>query len=144
MKKIEVKIKKLHENSKVPIYKSTQAAGFDIHSLEKVSLKANSTTKVSTGFALEIPNGFYVRIEDRSGMAAKGIHKLAGIIDSDYRGEVFIVLHNTTNQDYQIEKHDRIAQGVITPVNQADFSETSQLSETQRGSGGFGSTGIKD
>lgn len=144
MQKIEVKIKKLHDDSKVPIYKTTQAAGFDIYSIEEVLLKANSTAKISTGFALEIPHGFYLRIEDRSGMAAKGIHKIGGIVDSDYRGEVFVVLHNTTNQDYQIEKHDRIAQGVVTPVSQANFNEASQLSETERDEGGFGSTGKKD
>ena len=143
MQKIEVKIKKLHQDAKVPIYKKTQAAGFDIYSTEEVLLKANSTTKVPTGIALEIPHGFYLRIEDRSGMAAKGIHKIGGIVDSDYRGEVFVVLHNTTDQDYQIEKHDRIAQGILTPISQADFHETSRLSETQRGAGGFGSTGKK-
>ena len=141
---VNVKIKKLNHEAKIPIYKTTEAAGFDIYSTESTLLKANSTTKVPTGIALEIPHGFYLRIEDRSGMAVKGIHKIGGIVDSDYRGEVFVVLHNTTNQDYQIEKHDRIAQGVVTPVSQANFNEASQLSKTERGEGGFGSTGKKD
>ena len=73
-------------------------------------------------------------------MAIKGIHKVAGIIDSDYRGEVGIVLHNTTKDKYKIEKHDRIAQGILTPVSQDAFLEY-ELSETERGSGGFHYTG---
>ena len=140
---VNVKIKKLSHEAKIPIYKTTEAAGFDIYSTESTLLKANSTTKVPTGIALEIPHGFYLRIEDRSGMAAKGIHKIGGIVDSDYRGVVFVVLHNTTGQDFQIEKHDRIAQGVVTPVSQANFEETDQLNETERGESGFGSTGNK-
>ena len=143
MEKIPVKIKKLDKDAKIPIHATEQAAGCDFYSLENVNLKPGETKKVSTGVAVEIPFGHYMRIEDRSGMAIKGIHKVAGIIDSDYRGEVCIVLHNTTSEPYNIEKHDRIAQGIITPVSQADFEEVSELSETKRGEGGFHSTGKK-
>jgi len=140
MEKREVKIKKLNPEAKIPIHATEHAAGFDIYALENTSLESGETKIVKTGIAFEIPKGFYVRIEDRSGMAIKGIHKVAGIIDSDYRGEIGIVLHNSTKQPYQIEKHDRIAQGILTPVSQASFIEA-ELSETTRGSGGFNSTG---
>jgi len=140
MEKREVKIKKLNPEAKIPIHATEHAAGFDIYALENTSLEPGETKIVKTGIAFEIPKEFYVRIEDRSGMAIKGIHKVAGIIDSDYRGEIGIVLHNSTKQIYQIEKHDRIAQGILTPVSQASFIEA-ELSETLRGAGGFNSTG---
>ncbi|PIN89483.1 dUTP diphosphatase [Candidatus Pacearchaeota archaeon CG10_big_fil_rev_8_21_14_0_10_34_76] len=143
MDKIEVKIKKLHEDAKIPIHKTEHAAGFDIYSLEDSNLAPGETKKISTGIAFEIPIGFYVRIEDRSGLAINGIHKVAGIVDSDYRGEVCIVLHNSSQEVYKIEKHDRIAQGIITPVSQANFQEVQELSQTERGEGGFHSTGKK-
>ncbi len=143
MQKIPIKIKKLTSEAKIPIHATEQAAGFDIYSSENVILIPGETTKVPTGIAFEIPMGFFLRIEDRSGMAAKGIHKVGGIIDSDYRGEVFIVLHNSTSKTYHVEKHDRIAQGVITPAHQADFIESQELSETKRGDKGFESTGKK-
>ena len=143
MEKTKVKIKKLHPEAKTPIYKTEEAAGFDFYSIQKILLKAGSIEKIPTGIALEIPHSFYLRVEDRSGIATKGIHKIGGIIDSDYRGEIFIILHNTSNQDYEIEKHERIAQGIITPISQADFQQTETLSETQRGNRGFGSTGKK-
>ena len=138
-----VKIKKIHPEAKTPIYASEGAAGCDFYSLNEVILESGMTAKVSTGICVEIPKGFYLRIDDRSGLAIKGIHKVGGIIDSDYRGEVFIVLHNTGKEPYKIEKHDRIAQGVIMPVHQVSFEEVSELSETARGTGGFNSTGKK-
>lgn len=143
MPKLEVKIKRLHPEAKIPIHATEHAAGFDIYAPQGIILKPGETTKVATGIAFEIPLGYYVRIEDRSGMAIKGIHKVGGIVDSDYRGEVFIVLHNSTPNEYKIEKHDRIAQGILTPVHQASFLESKELSETQRGEGGFHSTGKK-
>jgi dUTP pyrophosphatase len=141
MQKIPVKIKRLHPDAKIPEHKTEYAAGFDIYSHQDVMLYPGETMKIPTGIAIEIPEGFYLRIEDRSGMAAKGIHKAAGIIDSDYRGELIIVLHNSTNEIYRIEKHDRIAQGILTPAMQGHFTESEDLSETSRGAGGFNSTG---
>ncbi len=143
MQKVKVKIKRLHSEAKIPIHATEHAAGFDIYSLDDVNVNPGETKKIPTGIAFEIPLGHYVRIEDRSGLAIKGIHKVAGVIDADYRGEVHIVLHNSTNEPFHIEKHDRIAQGIITPVLQADFEEAMELSETVRGSGGFHSTGKK-
>jgi len=137
---MEIKIKKLHPDAKAPIHATSGSAGFDIYALKDIVLEPGTTTIVPTGVAFEIPPEYYVRIEDRSGMAIKGIHKVAGIIDSDYRGEVGIVLHNSNKEPYKIEKHNRIAQGILTPVNQANFVE-SELSDTERGTGGFHSTG---
>lgn len=143
MVKIDVKIKKMDSEAKIPIHATEHAAGFDIYALQEIVLEPGKTTKVPTGIAFEIPIGYYVRIEDRSGLAVKGIHKVAGVIDADYRGEVSIVLHNSTSESYKIEKHDRIAQGIITPVLQANFMVASELSETARGDKGFHSTGKK-
>jgi dUTP pyrophosphatase len=143
MEKIKVKIKKMHEDAKIPIHATEGSAGFDFYSIETKTIQPGETTKVSTGIALEIPQGYCMQIWGRSGLEAKGVHKLAGLGDSDYRGEYWIVLKNSTDKEYTIEKHDRIAQGIIVPVFQADFQEVSELSETQRGEGGFHSTGKK-
>ena len=143
MEKREIKIKKVHSDAKVPFYSSEKAAGFDFYSLIDVIIESGKTAKISTGVSLEIPEGYYLRVEDRSGLAIKGIHKVGGIIDSDYRGEIFIVLHNSGKEPYKIEKHDRIAQGIITPTLRISFEEVKELSETKRGEGGFHSTGKK-
>ena len=143
MQKIKVKIKRIHPEGKIPIHATEQSAGCDFYAIENVTLEPGETRKVSTGVSIEIPFGYYLRIEDRSGLAIKGVHKVAGIIDSDYRGEVCIVLHNGSKENYKIEKHDRIAQGILTPVNQVHFEEVSELSETKRGEKGFHSTGKK-
>ena len=138
---IPVKIKKLHPDAKVPLHMTEQAAGCDFYSIEDVIIKPGETKKIATGVSFEIPRGFYLRIEDRSGMALRGIHKVGGIIDSDYRGELFILLQNGSTEDFKIEKHDRIAQGIFSPVSQASFSEVLELQETVRGDKGFESTG---
>jgi len=139
-----VKIKRLNPDAKVPVHATSGSAGFDLYSLEETFIYPDETKKIRTGICFEIPYGFYVRIEDRSGLAIKGIHKVGGIIDSDYRGEVFVVLHNTMSSPYKVEKHDRIAQGILTPVSQVGFEEVSELSATERGEGGFHSTGKRD
>lgn len=143
MDKIQIKIKKLYPEAKLPIHATEESAGFDIYSLIDLTINPGEIEKVSTGIALELPKGFYLRIEDRSGLAFKGIHRVGGIIDSDYRGEIFIILHNTKKEPYKIEKHDRIAQGIITPSYIAEFINVENLSETVRGEGGFHSTGKK-
>lgn len=140
---LRMKIKKVNPEAKLPIYSTDGAAGCDFYALVDTILEPGKTTKVSTGISLEIPEGYYLRIEDRSGLAIKGIHKVGGVIDSDYRGEVFVVLINNALEPYKIEKHDRIAQGIISPVLQATFEEVDSLSETKRGEGGFHSTGKK-
>ena len=95
---MEIKIKKLHPDARIPKHATSGSAGFDIYSLEETTLEPGKTTIVKTGIAFEIPLGNYVRIEDRSGMEIKGINKVEGIIDSDDRGEVGRVLDNTTKE----------------------------------------------
>lgn len=143
MKKRKIKFKKLKDEARIPLYATTHSAGCDFYSTEETIIAPGETKKISTGIALEIPEGSYMRIEDRSGIAVKGIHHLAGIIDADYRGEIFIILHNSSSKEYIIEKGDRIAQGIISPVSQTEFEEAKELSVTQRGEGGFHSTGKK-
>ena len=140
---MKVKFKKLHPDAKVPIYASENAAAFDLYSVEDVEIMPGQTILVKTGLAIEIEHGHCFQFWDRSGLGAKGIHHFAGLGDSDYRGEWKIVLYNSTNAPYKIEKGDRIIQAVIVSVARAEFEEVSELSETKRGEGGFHSTGKK-
>ncbi len=141
IQKIGVKVKRMHADAKIPIYGSEHAAGFDIYSVEDYEFQAGEIHAVSTGIALEIPCGKACFIWDRSGMGFKGMHRFAGLLDSDYRGEYKIVLCNHTKNVFKINKGDRIAQGVIQDYYKAEFEEVSELSETSRGEGRFGSTG---
>lgn len=141
IKKVDVKIKKLHPDARIPTYSNQNAAGFDIYSCGDTILYPGETKAVSTGIALEIPIGMCWLIWDRSGMGFKGIHRFSGVIDSDYRGECKVVLHNHTKKPYYIKKGDRIAQAIIQDYYKAEFQEVNQLSESERGEGRFGSTG---
>jgi len=138
---IPVKIKKIHPDAKIPKYGSEHSAGFDLYSIEDYSFSPGETHAISTGISMEIPEGKACFIWDRSGMGLKGIHRFAGLLDSDYRGEYKIVLCNLSGNIFKINKGDRIAQGVIQDYYKAEFEEVSQLSDTSRGNGGFGSTG---
>ena len=138
---ISIKIKKLHPSAVIPEYGTDNAAGCDFYSIEEHVFLPGETYAIKTGVAMEIPEGKALFIWDRSGMGLKGFHRFAGLIDSDYRGEIRIVLHNASGNNFKISKHDKIAQGVFQDYYQADFKEVSELSETLRGSGGFGSTG---
>ena len=138
-----IPLKKMHPDAKAPLYATPGAAGCDFYSVEEVSVAPGETKKIRSGIALEIPEGYFMKLEGRSGFSAKGMITPGGVIDSDYRGEVHIVLHNTTKLPFAIEKGDRIAQGVLMAIQQASFREVYELSETSRGSGGFQSTGLK-
>ncbi len=138
---IKVKFKKLHSDARIPAIGTSHAAGFDLYSAEEVILEPGETKAVSTGIAMEIPEGKCCQIWDRSGMGFKGIHRFAGLIDSDYRGEFKIVLFNSTKQPYKILKGDRICQAMIIDYYTPNFIEVKELLETFRGEGGFGSTG---
>ncbi len=146
---VPIKIKKL-ENFKgeLPQYKSTWASGFDVRAqLEKpLALEPGQRELVPTGLAFEIPQGFEIQARPRSGLAVKqgiSLVNTPGTIDSDYRGEVKIILINLGHETVEINDGERIAQLVIAPVYQAAFKEVTELSETDRGAGGFGSTGVK-
>ena len=138
-----MKIKRLHPDAKIPIYGSDEAAGFDLHSVEDSVISPGETKVIGTGLAMEISKGFCFQLWGRSGLGAKGINKHAGLIDSDYRGEFRIVLHNTGKELFKVEKGDRIAQVVPVPIVRADFEEVNELGNTRRGEGGFNSTGVK-
>jgi len=143
MEKVKVRIKRLHPDAKIPQHKSDEAAGFDVYAIEEKIIAPGEVALIPSGTAIEIAPGFALQIWDRSGLSIKGIHRLAGLIDSDYRGEIKIVLYNASKQEYKIEKGDRVAQIAIVPVVRAEFEEVNELSETARGDGGFHSTGKK-
>lgn len=134
------------EGAVLPVYKTEGAAGADIcaYLKESIVLKKGESAMIPTGLRFEIPLGYEVQVRPRSGLAAKnGITVLntPGTIDSDYRGEVKVILINLGKEDFTINNGDRIAQIIASPVIQADFTLTQTLSETERGEGGFGSTG---
>jgi dUTP pyrophosphatase len=142
--KMQVKFKKLNKDAKIPQYMTKGAAGFDFSSIENVTLSTGDRIAVDTGLSCKIQDGFEMQIRPRSGMALKqGITVLnaPGTIDSDYTGPIKIILVNLGDSDVVIKAGDRIAQGVISPVEQAEFLEVDKLDETERGEGGFGSTG---
>jgi dUTP pyrophosphatase len=143
---IEIQLQRLPHGDGLPLpARATEhAAGLDIVAAEDVTLAPGQRHAVATGFAVAIPHGYEVQVRPRSGLALKhGITCLntPGTIDSDYRGEVKVILANLGSEPFEIRRGERIAQLVPAPVLHANFDEVSQLSETTRGSGGFGSTG---
>ena len=144
MKPINVKL--LKENAILPTYGSGEAAGADLYACidTDIVIDPGKSAFVPTGLAMELPQGYVGLIYARSGLACKrGLAPAnkVGVIDSDYRGEFIVVLHNHGNSQQVIEHGERIAQLVITPVFTPGFTEVSELSDTERGVGGFGSTG---
>lgn len=136
-----VKVTKLNDNAKIPKYGSSGAAGFDFYASETITVMPGETAMIGTGLAFELSPMTELQVRPRSGMSAKTKIRVAfGTVDEDYRGEVKIILDNIGVLPYTVNIGDRIAQGVISPVLYAEFSEE-VLSKTERGSGGFGSTG---
>ena len=133
--------KLLHDSAKNPTKGHIDDAGWDLYSSEAVSIPAGATVLVSTGVAMAIPNRYVGLIWDRSSMGVKGIHRHAGVIDSGYRGEVKVCLHNTTNETYHVERGDRIAQLLIQEVPVFRQHVVDELDTTSRGDGGFGYIG---
>jgi dUTP pyrophosphatase len=178
MRNVPVKIKRLHPDATVPQYATAGAAGFDLVAVEDVIVAPGETKKVPLGLAFELPPGYELQIRPRSGISAKTklrVSNAPGTVDSDYRGEVCVLVDNIRDEKfidgtgyrvlrstvetidnkfvdltperfgegaYLIRKGDRIAQGVIAPVYRAGFEEVDELSETVRGAGAFGSTGV--
>ena len=144
---VEVRVKRLPNGAGLPLpnYASKGAAGMDICAAESVILRTGKRIAIATGFAFAIPQGYEVQVRPRSGLALKnGITCLntPGTIDSDYRGEVKVILANLGEDDFQITKGDRIAQIVVAPVQHARMVEVDEIEGTLRGAGGFGSTGV--
>jgi dUTP pyrophosphatase len=144
---MDVKIKKLSEKAELPEYKTGHSAGADLYACldEALTLSHMDIRLVPTGISIELPEGFEAQVRPRSGLGAKGIilPNSPGTIDADYRGEIKVIIMNLSGKDFTISHHDRIAQLVISRVEKAGFTVSSELSGTERGAGGFGSTGIK-
>lgn len=143
----KIKIKKLKEGTKVPTYGTIYSAGADLYAVldEPVTIAPNETKVISTGVALEIPVGLVGLVFARSGLSCKqdlAPANKVGVIDSDYRGEVVVVLHNHGTQQRTVQNGDRVAQILFMPYVRANFEETDDLSDTVRGVGGFGHTGV--
>ncbi len=148
VKQIPVNIKRLKPNAAIPTYGSSNAAGADLYACidSAVVIHSGETVMIPTGLSMELPEGYAGLIYARSGLASKkGLAPAnkVGVIDSDYRGEVLVALHNHSLADATVEPGERIAQLVITPYIMGVFNEAADLSETERGAGGFGSTGTK-
>lgn len=143
-----VKVKKLDKNAVIPTYGSVAAAGADLYACnsEEITINPGETVMIHTGIALEIPEGFVGLVYARSGIASKrGLAPAnkVGVIDSDYRGEIMVALHNHSSVAQSVVAGERVAQLVITPYLTADFVLSDTLQDTVRGEGGFGSTGKK-
>lgn len=142
-----IKVKAVMKPGLEPVYSSTHAAGADIKAdvEQPVVIKPGERAMIPTGLFMQLPDGFEAQVRPRSGLAAKhGITVLnsPGTIDADYRGEVKVILINHSSEPFSIAYGDRIAQMIVAPVVQADFLAVPDLNETDRGTGGFGSTGI--
>lgn len=143
---MSIKIKRLNENAVIPTRGSIGAAGFDLYACadNTITILAGETVKIGTGLSIAIPCGYFGAIFARSGLATKkGLRpaNCVGVADEDYRGEYIVALHNDSNITQTVEPGERIAQLIILPYGMAEFEEVDSLDETERGSGGFGSTG---
>jgi len=147
-----VKMKKIKEDAILPTRGSTEAAGYDLYANSikvgsdnwELDIDPGQTVKIGTGIATEIPDGYFGGIYARSGLATKqGLAPAnkVGVVDADYRGELIVALHNHSNKIQTIHKGDKIAQLIIQPYLSFEIEEVDELSETERGEGGFGSTG---
>jgi len=141
---VEIQIKKLHPDAIIPEYAHPTDAGMDLFAYTSAIIAPKTRASISTGFSMAFPPGYVALFWDKSGLAAKsGLTILAGVIDSEYRGEPVIVVFNTSDQPYEVKKGQKIAQMLIQPVVHATVSEVTELNNTVRGTGGLGSTGIE-
>lgn len=141
-----MKVKLIHPQAKAPTRGSEYAAGLDLCSVEQLFIWPGERKVISTGICIEIPDGFYGRIAPRSGLAVKhGIMTMAGVIDADYRGEIKVVLYNSSEDaqaKFEVSPGDRIAQLILQAVADFPIEVVTELSDTVRADGGFGSTGV--
>lgn len=138
---ITLKVKKLDPAAILPRKDNPTDAGIDIYTTESYTLKPGEAHLFSTGIAAEFPKGYVALLWDRSGLGSKGIHRLAGVIDSGYRGEWKVVLLNTTRKPYAIQKGDKIVQCIVQKFEATKIKEIKTLKESKRGKKGFGSSG---
>lgn len=140
---VKIKVKKITPSAKIPKSPRRGDAGIDIFSDENLIIKPNHRALVKTGISIEFPEGYVALVWDKSGIAKNGLAKIGGVIDSTYRGEYKIMLHNISSKDYEIKTGEKIAQILIQPVINPVIQEVEELSDSIRGDGGFGSTGLK-
>lgn len=127
----------------IPVYATRGSAGFDLHANEERWINPSETLAILTGLAFEIPEGYELQVRPRSGLSLKSdLRVILGTVDSDYRGEVKIIVQNVGKELEHIQKYDRIAQAVLSPIVQTEFEVVDELDRTVRGSNGFGSTGL--
>jgi dUTP pyrophosphatase len=140
---MQLPVQRLQPAATLPAYYQSGDDGMDLYAAETINLPAQQRVLVPTGIAMAIPTGYVGLVWDKSGIATKtGVTTLAGVIDASYRGEIKIALYNTSDRPQTIAAGQKIAQLLIQPVVQAELTEVSNLTETTRGSGGFGSTGV--
>ena len=139
---MELKVKKIHPGAKLPVYGHPGDAGFDLFACVDLVLGPGEVNAVPTGLKMAIPRGHVGLIWDKSGISLKGVHKLAGVVDAGYRGEVQVVMINLGREAYAIKAGMKIAQMLVQPVHEVAIREADDLDDTSRGEGGFGSTGL--
>ncbi len=145
---MELKIKRLNSDAVIPTYGSKESAGIDLYANIKnnITIVPGAINIIPTGISIEIPDGFFGMVCSRSGLAAKhGLFVLnsPGVIDSDYRGEIMVIMANYSNHNFVVEPNFKIAQVIITKFEKITINESDVVSDTERGTGGLGSTGLK-
>ena len=138
---IILKVKRIHKDAKLPLYQHKGDAGLDVFCSVSCVLEKGEFKPIPSGIKVAIPEGYVGLIWDKSGVSLKGVHRLAGVIDSGYRGEVKVVMINLGDVPFVIDKGMKIAQMLVQPITKVDVAEVDDLEETSRGEGGFGSTG---
>lgn len=141
---MEIKVKRLSDEVNLPKYQTKGSVGFDLESRDELTIESGASALVSTGLAFELPCGYELQVRPRSGLALKHsitVLNTPGTIDSDYRGELKVILINHGKNDFKISIGDRVAQAIVNRVEIAELIEVEKLSQTDRDSGGFGSTG---
>ena len=140
---MKIRVKKLHPDAKVPAFAHPGDAGMDLFSVEDMTIAPGARASVPTGIAIELPEGYVSLVWDKSGPSHKfGVKTLGGVLDSGYRGEYLIGLVNLGREPFEIQRGQKIAQLLIQRVEHPEIQETDELSDTSRGAGGFGSTGV--
>jgi dUTP pyrophosphatase len=140
---MKIKFKKLTPKALTPEYKTEGSAGLDLYSVETVTIPPHRTALIKTGIAIELPDGYEMQIRGRSGLSLKSNYICkTGTVDSDYRGEIGVIIHNLSDEDLVLDEHTRIAQGIINKIEHVELEEAESLSTTLRNTNGFGSTGL--
>ena len=138
----QIKVQKINDEAKLPTKAYKGDLGYDLYSIETVTIKPNSKPKtIKTGIAIEMPEGYGFFVKDKSSLGGRGLNVLAGVIDNGYRGEIFIKMVNLSDHPITLLKGSKIAQMIIIPIIDFEIVETNQLSQSERGEKGFGSSG---